>query len=163
MQVRNLRETDDLKVLAKLYFSNVLDINKGKIVLDEDSIQSWKDTIHQYADLFLLIDQEIVIGFASIGKTTDDNCGLIKHIYFDKKFKNQNLERLLLGTLLNELDERGYECACLWIDKNDQANRAVFEEYGFELLPQERIETIHDLQIAMVEYRFNLETESNFM
>lgn len=128
MQVRNIKSSDNMIEIAKVYIDSFKNTYEG--FLSEDKLNlitqdNWFENIHDYRDFFVLIDQDAIIGMASI---LDDE---IERIYLRYDYLDQGYGNLLLNAMVIELTERGYDEICLWDLKENQRATSFYKKNDF--------------------------------
>lgn len=128
MQVRNIKSNDNMIEIAKVYIDSFKNTYEG--FLSEDKLNlitqdNWFENIHDYRDFFVLIDQDAIIGMASI---LDDE---IERIYLRYDYLDQGYGNLLLNAMVIELTERGYDEICLWDLKENQRATSFYKKNDF--------------------------------
>ena len=128
MQVRNIKSSDNMIEIAKVYIDSFKNTYEGFVSEDKLDIitqDNWFENIHDYRDFFVLIDQDAIIGMASI---LDDE---IERIYLRYDYLDQGYGNLLLNAMVIELTERGYDEICLWDLKENQRATSFYKKNDF--------------------------------
>lgn len=129
MQVRNIKSSDNMNEIANVYIDSFK--NTYEEFVSEDKLKlitqdNWFENIHDYRDFFVLIDQDAIIGIASI---LDDE---IERIYLRYDYLDQGYGNLLLNAMIMELTERGYDEICLWDLKENKRAASFYQKNDFE-------------------------------
>ncbi|HLV49698.1 MAG TPA: GNAT family N-acetyltransferase [Erysipelothrix sp.] len=135
MQVRNIKSSDNMIEIAKVYIDSFKNTYKGFVSEDRLNLMTqdnWFENIHDYRDFFVLIDQDAIIGMASI---MDDE---IERIYLRYDYLDQGYGNLLLNAMVIELTERGYDEICLWDLKENQRATYFYQKNDFVETDQTR-------------------------
>lgn len=135
MQVRNIKSSDNMIEIAKVYVDSFKNTYKGFVSIDKLNLitqDNWFENIHDYRDFFVLIDQDAIIGMASI---LDDE---IERIYLRYDYLDQGYGNLLLNAMVIELTERGYDEICLWDLKENQRATYFYQKNDFVETDQTR-------------------------
>ena len=128
MQVRNIKSSDNMIEIAKVYIDSFKNTYEGFVSEDKLDLitqDNWFENIHDYRDFFVLIDQDAIIGMASI---LDDE---IERIYLRYDYLDQGYGNLLLNAMVIELTERGYDEICLWDLKENQRATSFYKKNDF--------------------------------
>lgn len=135
MQVRNIKSSDNMIEIAKVYVDSFKNTYEGFVSEDKLNLitqDNWFENIHDYRDFFVLIDQDAIIGIASI---MDDE---IERIYLRYDYLDQGYGNLLLNAMVIELTERGYDEICLWDLKENQRATYFYQKNDFVETDQTR-------------------------
>src|SRR5699024_2657326 len=97
----------------------------------------WLSSVENHKDFFIMIQDQEVIGTASISEGEDD-AGEIQSIYLNHDYVDQGYGRLLLNAMVKELSERGYDKAFLWDIKENARSKAFYEKNGFKVTDETR-------------------------
>jgi ribosomal protein S18 acetylase RimI-like enzyme len=108
--------------------------------------------------LFVLEDQDDVLGFCHIAPAgdddTDDKTGEIIALYLSPSSAGRGYGRRLCEHALQQLKERGFSDAVLWVLRDNHPARAFYERLGFILDGAHKF--LECLQVEGVRYRIRL-------
>lgn len=163
MIVRNIQKTDNLSLIAGVYITSFIETYRDFVpdaFLEEMNQDDWLSSVENHKDFFIMIQDQEVIGTASISEGEDD-AGEIQSIYLNHDYVDQGYGRLLLNAMVKELSERGYDKAFLWDIKENARSKAFYEKNGFKVTDETRNLNLGGEDFIQVKYV--LDIESDFM
>lgn len=161
MKVRNLRKTDNLEIVTKVFLESFVETYKDYVPkenLNRIVEEVLQNSVEDHSDFFVMLDQTDIVGTASIGEGIEES-GEIVSIYLSHDYVDQGYGRLLLLAMVDELYERGYEKAYLWdIEENERA-KAFYLKHKFKVLDQTRVVDFGGKELKQVKYEMKINPE----
>lgn len=145
-EIRACKPDDDFLAISKLYlkvwkdaYSDLLP-RKTLAHLNEELWQPqkrWENTFLAKAN-----GQEI-IGVCTFGPSRSSmflNEGEIYSLYVDPKYQGLGIGTELIKTALNQLLDKKYYSAFLWVIYNNESAKKFYEKIGFNVLKHQRLD-----------------------
>ena len=112
------------------------------------------------AELFVVVDDQRVVGFASVGPPLDSDVrsdvGQLYAINLDPDVWGRGLGRALLDFATARLRERGYVEAVLWVVPDNQRARRLYESEGWSDDDVGRDDEVFGVVVPEMRYRRRL-------
>lgn len=112
--------------------------------------------------VFVLAEEDVVAGFASIGPSRDDDAlagtGELRAIYVDPCHWNRGLGRLLHDHALDALSNDGHRCVTLWVLRTNNRARRFYHRSGWLPDGATKIDTIDSLVLEEIRYHKPLDS-----
>lgn len=105
----------------------------------DDRIRDWTEWLAAPdARTFVASERRALVGFsrvlpASAGVDPPPAGGEISHLYVDPTSQRKGVGGALLRRSLEDVRERGFDCAVLWVLEKNYRARAFYERAGFRL------------------------------
>lgn len=159
--IRHARPTDAADIAA-VHVVSWQKIYRGHIpdeVLDHLSIekrtQKWKDLIEKKTKIILILQNDIIVGFAGICASRDRDkdpaiYGEISALYLHPNVWKLGFGKKLFSAALSELENIGFKYAFLWVLKENQQARKFYESSGFTFTEQSKVESLSACTIGVV-------------
>lgn len=161
MIVRNVRNTDNLSLISRVYIDSFIETYKDFLTqefIDSVTQKNWLEGIQNHKDFFVMVSDKDVVGIASIRDAQED-AGEIQSIYLNHDYVDHGYGRLLLHAMAMELLERGYRFAFLWDIKENVRAAKFYEKNGFKQTHETRTLHLGRKELEQVKYTLNLESE----
>jgi ribosomal protein S18 acetylase RimI-like enzyme len=120
----------------------------------------WRNAIEspaQRAHILVAEDAECVVGFASVGRASDEDAGELYAIYVLPEAWGRGPGPALLAEALERLRSSGFREAILWVLDDNPRARAFYERSGLLLDGATREGTHLETVILEVRYRIQLQ------
>lgn len=112
--------------------------------------------------VFVLAEEDIAAGFASIGPSRDDDApagtGELRAIYLHPCYWNRGLGRLLHDHALAALSHDGHRRATLWVLRTNNRARRFYHRSGWLPDGTTKIDTIDSLVLEEIRYHKPLDS-----
>ncbi|MDR0880134.1 MAG: GNAT family N-acetyltransferase [Clostridioides sp.] len=159
MEIRKIRENDDLDAIGNIYADSWKYAYKGIVpqeYLDTLSGSRWKEFLtNSNGDSIVVIDNGKYIGTAAISESRDEDMpgwGEINTIYLLPEYFGKGYSKPLFEYAINELLKKGFKDIYLWVfDKNARA-RGFYEKNGFQKTCDMTSSVIIDEKLLVVKY-----------
>jgi ribosomal protein S18 acetylase RimI-like enzyme len=121
----------------------------------ESRVKQWERTFEPPHGIFVALEDQEVIGFASCGASQDDRFEAeLFTLYLLKKHQGRGVGRELWNAALEFMRARGWTSFVLWVLESN-ATRGFYEHLGGSLVDR-RVEVMHGHELSEVAYAFNL-------
>lgn len=138
MEIRHMRENDSLLEISNIYEQSWEYAYQGiipKEYLDGIPKGRWAEGIKRDGiENFLLIENEMMIGTASISKSRwerHSDYGEIVSIYLFPGYIGKGYGKFLLKRCMEELKTRDFHKILLWVLEDNHSARKFYEKSGF--------------------------------
>lgn len=163
MEIRRLREGDDLFAVSRVYEESWKAAYRGLLpqaYLDGIPAGRWVPYLQQAGQsCLLLLDGATIAGVASGGPARLPGLagwGEVVSLYLRPAYWGKGYGSLLFSAVTQALEEAGYHNQCLWVLEGNRRARDFYEKQGFA--PQDIYleDTIGGLAVREIQYRRNL-------
>lgn len=161
--IRDARPEDAVP-LATVHVSSWQEAYRGLIdqaFLDSLDVagrtESWDRIIRQHrARVLVAEDDDGVIGFCTVGQSSDEGWGEVFSIYLSPSHWRRGVGSRLLASGERALAEAGEERALLWVLDTNRRARAFYERQAWMLAKPIRIERFGEHDVTEVRYEKSL-------
>jgi ribosomal protein S18 acetylase RimI-like enzyme len=155
---------DDAAALAEVHVTSWQEAYRGLIdqaFLDSldvaDRTEAWDRILRQHrARVLVAEDDRGVVGFCTVGQSSDDGWGEVFSIYLSPDHWGLGVGRRLLAFGEQALSEAGEKRALLWVLDTNRRARGFYERQGWMLAKPIRIEKFGEFDVTEVRYEKSL-------
>ena len=156
---------NDIPGLARVHVQAWLETYTGLMpqeVLDaitlEARVKQWERTFDQPHGIFVALEDDQVIGFASCGTAQDflQADGELYTLYLLNAFQHRGIGRALWNAVLEFAHARGWESMVLWVLESNTLAQGFYKQQGCKLMDR-RVEVLRGFKLPEVAYALQLE------
>jgi ribosomal protein S18 acetylase RimI-like enzyme len=155
---------DDIPGLARVHVKSWLETYSGLVpteILDaitlEARVLQWERTFDQPHGIFVALEVDEVVGFASCGTAQDLQAdGELFTLYVLNSHQGRGLGQALWNAVLEFAHARGWESMVLWVLESNILAQGFYRHQGCVLVDH-RIEIMRGAKLPEVAYGFDLE------
>jgi ribosomal protein S18 acetylase RimI-like enzyme len=125
----------------------------------QDQGRRWRNHLiapSSEGELLVVVDDQRVVGFASVGPALDSDATDIGQLYainLDPDVWGRGLGRALLSVATDRLSELGYGEAALWVVPDNQRARRLYESEGWSDDDLRRDDEVFGVVVSQMRYR----------
>ena len=155
---------DDIPDLARVHVQSWLETYGGLVpreILDaitlEARVLQWERTFDQPHGIFVALENNEVVGFASCGAAQDflQADGELYTLYLLNSFQHRGLGRALWNAVLEFAQARGWESMVLWVLESNILAQGFYRHSGCKLVDR-RVEVLRGVKLPEVAYELML-------
>jgi ribosomal protein S18 acetylase RimI-like enzyme len=156
---------DDIPSLARAHVQSWLETYGGLVpqeLLDaitlESRVEQWERTFDQPHGIFVALEADVVVGFASCGAAQDflQADGELYTLYLLNAFQHRGFGRALWNAVLEFARARKWESMVLWVLESNTLAQGFYKHQGCVLVDQ-RVEVLRGVKLLEVAYELQLE------
>ena len=155
---------DDIPGLARVHVQSWLETYGGLVpreILDaitlEARVLQWERTFDQPHGIFVALENNEVVGFASCGAAQDflQADGELFTLYLLDSFQHRGLGRALWNAVLEFARAQGWESMVLWVLESNILAQGFYKHSGCKLVDR-RVEVLRGVKLPEVAYELML-------
>ena len=155
---------DDIPGLARVHVQSWLETYGGLVpqeILDAITLESrvlqWQRTFDQPHGIFVALENDGVVGFASSGAAQDflQADGELYTLYLLNSFQHRGLGRALWNAVLEFAQVQGWESMILWVLESNILAQGFYKHSGCKLVDR-RVEVLRGVKLPEVAYELTL-------
>ena len=155
---------EDATALAEVHVTTWQEAYRGLIdqaFLDSldvaDRTEAWDRILRQHrARVLVAEDDDGVIGFCTVGQSSDEGWGEVFSIYLSPGHWGRGVGRRLLASGERALAEAEEQRALLWVLDTNRRARGFYERQGWMLARPIRLEKFGEFDVTEVRYEKSL-------
>jgi ribosomal protein S18 acetylase RimI-like enzyme len=154
---------DDIPGLARVHVQSWLETYGGLVpqeILDaitlESRVAQWERTFDQPHGIFVALESDVVIGFASCGAAQDLQAdGELYTLYLLNSHQHRGFGRGLWNAVLEFARARGWESMVVWVLESNILAQGFYKHSGCKLVDR-RVEVLRGIKLPEVAYELML-------
>jgi ribosomal protein S18 acetylase RimI-like enzyme len=155
---------DDIPGLALVHVQSWLETYTGLVpqeILDaitlESRVAQWERTFDQPHGIFVALEDDQVVGFASCGAAQDflQADGELYTLYLLNSHQHRGLERALWNVVLEFGQARKWESMVVWVLESNILAQGFYKHFGCKLVDR-RMEIVRGVKLPEVAYELML-------
>jgi ribosomal protein S18 acetylase RimI-like enzyme len=155
---------DDIPALARVHVQSWLETYGGLVpteILDaitlEARVLQWERTFDQPHGIFVALENDVVVGFASCGAAQDflQADGELYTLYLLNKFQHRGLGRALWNAVLEFAQARNWESMVVWVLEANILAQGFYKHQGCKFVDR-RVEVLRGVKLPEVAYELIL-------
>jgi ribosomal protein S18 acetylase RimI-like enzyme len=155
---------DDIPGLARVHVQSWLETYSGLVpqeVLDaitlESRVKQWERTFNQPHGLFVALEHNEIVGFASCGAAQDflQADGELFTLYLLNAFQHRGIGRALWNAVLEFAQVHKWESMVVWVLESNILAQGFYKHQGCKFVDR-RVEVLRGLKLPEVAYLFDL-------
>ena len=160
---------DDIAGLARVHVQSWLETYTGLVpqeILDAITLESrvlqWERTFDHPHGIFVALENDVVVGFASCGAAQDflQADGELYTLYLLNSHQHRGLGRALWNAVLEFGQARNWESMVVWVLESNILAQGFYKHSGCKFVDR-RVEVLHGLKLPEVAYELQLECGVN--
>jgi ribosomal protein S18 acetylase RimI-like enzyme len=155
---------DDIPGLARVHVQSWLETYSGLMpqeILDAITLEArtlqWERTFDQPHGIFVALEDDVVVGFASCGTAQDflQADGELYTLYLLNAFQHRGLGRALWNAVLEFAQARNWESMVVWVLESNILAQGFYRHQGCKFVDR-RVEVVRGLKLPEVAYELML-------
>ncbi|HEY4600484.1 MAG TPA: GNAT family N-acetyltransferase [Cerasibacillus sp.] len=122
-----------VETLSQNYYTALVNLHHRYFPGTYYSIDDILERINRENNLYLLIKNHQLAGYAYLEKSTTDKHVSLEYIAIDGAFQGQGLSKLLFASIVKETEQDEFSHIQLCVDENNQRALNLYESLGFFL------------------------------
>jgi ribosomal protein S18 acetylase RimI-like enzyme len=156
---------DDIPGLARVHVQAWLETYGGLVPQEilaaitlESRVLQWQRTFDQPHGIFVALENNEIVGFASCGAAQDvlQADGELFTLYLLNAFQHRGLGRALWNAVLEFARAKNWESMLVWVLESNILAQGFYRHQGCRLVDH-RVEVLRGLQLPEVAYELQLE------
>jgi ribosomal protein S18 acetylase RimI-like enzyme len=156
---------DDVPGLAWVHVQSWLETYSGLMpteILDSITLEArvlqWERTFGQPHGIFVALEDDVVVGFASCGAAQDflQADGELFALYLLNAFQHRGLGQTLWNAVLEFAQARDWESMVVWVLESNILAQGFYKHQGCKFVDR-RVEVLHGLKLPEVAYELMLQ------
>jgi ribosomal protein S18 acetylase RimI-like enzyme len=120
----------------------------------EARIAQWERTFNQPHGIFVALEDNVVVGFASCGTAQGLQAdGELFTLYLLNAHQHRGIGRALWSAVLEFAQGRDWESMVVWVLESNILAQGFYKHLGGKLLDR-RVEVLHGIKLSEVAYEF---------
>ena len=154
----------DIPGLARVHVQSWLETYSGLVpqeILDAITLESrvlqWERTFDQPYGIFVALEDDVVVGFASCGAAQDflQADGELYTLYLLNAFQHRGLGRALWNAVLEFGQARNWESMVVWVLESNILAQGFYKHSGCKFVDR-RVEIVRRVKLPKVAYELML-------
>jgi ribosomal protein S18 acetylase RimI-like enzyme len=155
---------DDIPALARVHVQSWLETYTGLVpqeILDaitlESRVEQWERTFDQPHGIFVALESDQIVGFASCGAAQDflQADGELYTLYLLNSHQHRGLGRALWNAVLEFGQARNWESMVVWVLESNILAQGFYKHHGCKLVDR-RMEIVRGIKLPEVAYELML-------
>jgi ribosomal protein S18 acetylase RimI-like enzyme len=155
---------DDIPALARVHVQSWPETYGGLVpteILDaitlESRVEQWERTFDQPHGIFVALENDVLVGFASCGAAQDflQADGELYTLYLLNSHQHRGLGRALWSAVLGFGQARNWESMVLWVLESNILAQGFYKHFGCKLVDR-RVEVLRGVKLPEVAYELRL-------
>jgi ribosomal protein S18 acetylase RimI-like enzyme len=155
---------DDIPALARVHVQSWLETYTGLVpqeILDAITLEArglqWEPTFDQPHGIFVALENDVVVGFASCGAAQDflQADGELYTLYLLNSHQHRGLGKALWNAVLEFGQARNWESMVVWVLESNILAQGFYKHQGCKLVDR-RMEVVRGVKLPEVAYELIL-------